>query len=162
MYEDRMRAQTTRAADPYGLVSKAGVWYLVAKTCEGFRSFRVDRIRELRELDERYDRDGSFDLDAHWRETTMKLYESQGRYPVVVRVDAESMPMVMSYWPTEPVSEDDPQTLRVMFSSEDSAVSALVSWGDSILLLEPDALRPRIIELARKLLARYEEAPAIV
>ena len=159
IYEDRVRAQTTRIIDPYGLVSKAGVWYLVAKTADGFRSFRVDRIRELRELDERYERDGSFDLDAHWRETTMKLFETQGRYPVVVRVDPESIPMVIGYWPTEPVSDADPCCLRVLFSSEDSAVNALVSWGDSIMLIEPECLRLRIVEHARKLIERYADVP---
>ncbi len=156
VYEDRMRAQTTRVVDPYGLVSKAGVWYVVAKTDEGFRSFRADRIRELRELDERYERDGSFDLDAHWRETTMKLFETQGRFPVVVRVDSDSISMVVGYWPSEPVSENDPCLLRIIFASEDSAVNALVSWGDSITLVEPDGLRTRIVEHARKIIERYE------
>ncbi len=162
IYEDRVRAQTTREIDPYGLVSKAGVWYLVAKTSDGFRSFRVDRIRELRELDERYERDGSFDLDAHWRETTMKLYETQGRYAVVVRIDAETIPMVTTYWPTEPASDEDASILRVMFPSEDAAVNTLVSWGDSIVLIEPDALRARIVEHARKLIERYQDAAAIM
>jgi predicted DNA-binding transcriptional regulator YafY len=158
-YEDRMRAQSTRAVDPYGLVSKAGVWYLVAKTSEGFRSFRADRIRELRELDERYERDVAFDLDAHWRETTSKLYETQGRYSVTVRVTADSLSMVTSYWATEAVSPEDPHQLRIMFSSEDSAINALVSWGDSIELIEPDTLRERICEHARMLLNRYAVAP---
>ncbi len=122
---------------------------------KGFRSFRAERIRELRELDERYERDGSFDLDAHWRETTSKLYETQGRYAVVVRIDAEALPMIMGYWPTEPVSDAGFECFRVLFPSEDAAVSTLVSWGDAIVLIEPDGLRNRIIEHARKVIDRY-------
>lgn len=161
-YEDRMRAQTTRIVDPYGLVSKAGVWYLVAKTPEGFRSFRADRIREVRELDERYERDGTFDLDAHWRETTIKLHETQGRFAVVIRIDAETLPMIMGYWPTEALPDTQPECFRVLFPSEDAAVNTLVSWGDSIVLIEPDTLRVRIIEHARKLIERYESAQVTV
>lgn len=160
-YEDRMRAQSTRVVDPYGLVSKAGVWYVVARTEDGYRSFRADRIRLLRELDERFERDASFDLDAHWRETMSKLRQNEGRYVVTVRVTSEALPMVMSYWPSEPVSGDDEACVRITFPSEDAAVSTLLSWGESIELIDPDALRARIVDHARRMIARYADSAAI-
>lgn len=52
-YEDRTGAQTTRRVEPYGLVSKAGVWYVIARGESGFRSFRVDRVRDVQECKDR-------------------------------------------------------------------------------------------------------------
>ena len=56
-YEDRNRKSSTRSADPLGLVSKAGVWYLVARCDHDLRSFRVERIRSVEELTERFSSD---------------------------------------------------------------------------------------------------------
>ncbi|HET9097422.1 MAG TPA: WYL domain-containing protein, partial [Candidatus Baltobacteraceae bacterium] len=54
-YRDRNGAQTERTIDPYGLVSKAGVWYLVARQQDGdFRTFRVERVAHGEELPSRF------------------------------------------------------------------------------------------------------------
>jgi predicted DNA-binding transcriptional regulator YafY len=154
-YEDRARARTTRRVDPYGLVSKAGVWYLIARTTSGFRSFRVERILDAHECNERFERDPKFDLDAHWRETSTQMMGTQERFPVVVRVDPEDLNMVVGYWPSDPVSPDDPYVLRIQFGSERAAVAYLVTWGDSVELLEPLTLAPAVIAHAQRLIDRY-------
>lgn len=154
-YEDRMRNVTTRCCDPYGLVSKAGVWYIIAKTADGFRSFRVDRIREARELDERYVRDANFDLDQHWRESTQKVMADQVRFEVIVRATPEAVDMIASYWGAETI-EGEPYKLRMVFQSEAMAIRSLVSLGDEVELLEPMSLCPAIMERARRVIERYE------
>jgi predicted DNA-binding transcriptional regulator YafY len=154
-YEDRLRTVTTRPVDPYGLVSKAGVWYVIAQTAEGFRSFRVDRIRSARELDERFDRAPDFDLDAHWREATAQMRAQQQRFPVTLRVSPEAMEMVCSYWPTERVDEHDESLLRVIFSSEDAAVFHLMGWSDGTEIVEPQSLCAAIVARAQAILEKY-------
>jgi predicted DNA-binding transcriptional regulator YafY len=154
-YEDRLRTVTTRAVDPYGLVSKAGVWYLVALTPEGFRSFRVDRMREVSELNERFERAADFDLDAHWREAAAKMVASRPQFPVVLRVKPEAMEMVSSYWPTERADDHDESVIRVLFSGEDTAVFHIVGWDDDVELIEPQWLCAKIVERARAIIDRY-------
>lgn len=160
-YEDRSRVRTTRRVEPYGLVSKAGVWYVIARTADGFRSFRVDRVLDVRECNERFERAPDFDLDAHWRETSSQMMGAQERYTVTVRVDADALGMVAGYWPSEPVSPEDPSVLRVHFSGERAAVSYLVTWGDSVELLEPQSLAPAVVAHARRLIERYTGSPTI-
>ncbi|CAL9446052.1 hypothetical protein SUDANB178_02319 [Streptomyces sp. enrichment culture] len=46
------REARTYTVDPYGLVAKAGVWYLVADRRGRPRLFRADRVRRARLLDE--------------------------------------------------------------------------------------------------------------
>ncbi len=155
-YEDRSRNTTSRTVDPYGLVSKAGVWYLVARTPEGYRSFRVDRIRHAAESNERFERDPAFDLDAHWRESAASIRNAAERFTVTLRVTPAAFDSINGYWPTEYVDPSDPSVVRVHFANERAAVGHLVLWNESVELLDPLALRAQIVAHARALLARYE------
>src|SRR5690606_3132670 len=62
--------ERSRALEPYGLVLKAGVWYLAARLPgrARFLLFRVDRFGEITVLDQTFDRDPGFDLAAFWDE----------------------------------------------------------------------------------------------
>jgi len=59
-----------RVVDPLGLVAKGSTWYLVARTAEGFRTYRVSRIEEAAVLDVPCERPPNFDLAAHWKSST--------------------------------------------------------------------------------------------
>jgi len=155
-YEDRQRARTTRAVDPYGLVSKAGVWYLIARTNEGYRSFRVDRMRDVREMDERFERDPSFDLDVHWRETAAQMREGQGRFTVTMRVQEDEAEMITNYWPCAWIERDGERLLTVEFSSREAAIHHLFSWGEQAELIEPLELCEAVLARARAVCERYE------
>ena len=57
-------AATSRVVCPFAILAASGHWYLVGR-CEGvpgIRVYRVDRITELRVLDERYEVPDSFDV----------------------------------------------------------------------------------------------------
>src|SRR5829696_3516760 len=51
-YVDRERRETERVVHPLGLVAKASVWYLVAGTEAGLRTFRVSRVRGVVRTDD--------------------------------------------------------------------------------------------------------------
>ena len=159
-YEDRAGTSTTRVVDPYGLVSKAGVWYLIARTAEGFRTFRVDRIRGAAERGDRFERDPSFELEAHWRESAASIRNAIERFTVTLRVSPEAFESINGYWPTERVDPNDPSVLRVHFASERAAIGHLVLWDDAVELLDPLALREPVAAHARRLLERYGESGA--
>src|SRR5665213_786305 len=46
-YTSRNRTETERIVHPLGLVAKRSVWYLVANTEAGLRTFRVGRVRSV-------------------------------------------------------------------------------------------------------------------
>ena len=48
--------------EPYGLVAKAGIWYLVYSRGEALRVQRVSRLLDTREGEESFERPASFDL----------------------------------------------------------------------------------------------------
>ncbi|MDP9110169.1 MAG: YafY family transcriptional regulator [Candidatus Eremiobacteraeota bacterium] len=159
MYEDRKRERTTRTVDPFGLVSKAGVWYLVAQTDGGFRSFRVDRVVGITERDDRFSRPEDFDLDEHWRRISSELtMNTSASFLVTVRVEPDALDLVGSgYWPSEPV-EGNPLLLRIRFANERVALSSIVSWGSGVFVVDPIELHAAIVEHARVLIRNYAMA----
>ncbi len=157
-YEDRNRATSTRTIDPLGLVSKAGVWYLVARYGEEPRSFRVDRIRGAEELTQRFERPASFDLERYWRESSARFNEvsRSSDCVVVLRTRSDALERVCAYWPAEVVSQDKAgAVLRVTFPGWELAVFQLVAWSEVATLIEPAELREALVARARRTLDRY-------
>src|SRR5947209_21216 len=57
-----------RLLDPYGLVAKAGTWYLVAADAGEPRLYRVSRIEAAEATEEPADRPPGLDLEALWED----------------------------------------------------------------------------------------------
>jgi predicted DNA-binding transcriptional regulator YafY len=66
-----------RRVEPYGLVLKAGCWYVVAGP--GPRTYRVDRILTVDVCDEQFLIPPEFNLPAYWRSTQAEFRASRAR-----------------------------------------------------------------------------------
>ena len=66
LHQQRPGSQPT-LVDPWGLVDKDDVWYLVAGTDAGQRTFRIDRIREASVTDEVAERPADFESSRRGR-----------------------------------------------------------------------------------------------
>jgi predicted DNA-binding transcriptional regulator YafY len=60
-------AEVTRRLEPYGLVLKAGRWYLAARRDGMLRTYRVDQIIDALPNDVGFDAELGFDLAAYWQ-----------------------------------------------------------------------------------------------
>jgi predicted DNA-binding transcriptional regulator YafY len=157
-YEDRNGARTTRTIDPMGLVSKAGVWYLIASSENEMRSFRVERIRGAEELPTRFERPKDFDLERYWSESSQRFATSSRSVEcaVTLRVPHEALDRVTIYWPSEIVENGEREAIvRVTFPGTEVAVFQLVAWSDVAALVEPAELRDAVVSRARQALERY-------
>lgn len=156
-YRDRTGTMTQRDVDPYGLVSKAGVWYLIARQHDGeFRTFRAERIADAQELPSRFVRDEHFDLETHWRSSNAALQRPMEWYDATLHVALEALEWVMSYNESTVIEGDERgKTLRMRFPSFRASVSQIAGWGNSVRVVEPPELRQALAEHARELLAIY-------
>jgi predicted DNA-binding transcriptional regulator YafY len=68
-YTGRGKPPSHRVVGPLGLVAKGGVWYLVATTSAGVRTFRVDRVTDVVPTGQPVQRPAGFDLAAAWAES---------------------------------------------------------------------------------------------
>ncbi|MEU7920511.1 YafY family protein [Micromonospora zamorensis] len=78
--------EVTRRVQPYGLVLKSGVWYLVGRVDDDTRTYRVDRVTGVEVGEESFDRDEGFDLAGHWREQAGSFLRTVLRAEVTVRL----------------------------------------------------------------------------
>ena len=86
-YTRRDGAASERVVHPLGLVVKNQVWYLIAHTDAGQRTFRVSRVRSVERTEEPVQRPEGFDLAAAWRDIVTTLDDQRAPTRVGVRTD---------------------------------------------------------------------------
>ena len=161
VYRDRSQTEYRWTVDPYGLVLKSGMWFLVARTEEGMTSLRVARIREFELTDRLFERPAEFNLEAYWNAWVERFERPAGRYEVWLRVDAGalaalgSMPEAAVDGESIREREDGRTEVRVFFESEEDALAFAAGWASRAEATAPQELRDRIAERASRLLAQY-------
>ncbi len=144
------RERVERTVDPLGLVAKGGVWYLVAHTPAGFRTYRVSRIEEATLLEEPCARPADFDLATYWRASTEELQRNRARYEVTLRLEpraATSLATWRQTVPVEPAGAGAPAgwvTVRTWFEDEEQARFIVLGCGPRAEVLAPDELRAAV------------------
>jgi predicted DNA-binding transcriptional regulator YafY len=159
-YRDRTGALSERIVDAYGLVSKAGVWYFIARQQDAeFRTFRAERIAKAEERPTRFKRDGAFDLEAHWRASNAAMQRPVEWYEATLHCTHDSLERVMSFNDADVIAEDgDGKTLRIRFYAMREAVHHIAGWGSCVRVLDPPELLQALAQHARELLACYESS----
>ncbi len=158
-YRKPDRQLAARLVDPLGLVAKGMTWYLVANTPEGLRTFRVSRIEKATVLDIKIERPADFDLAAYWKSSTEKFRDSRPRYSVTLRLEPKAAEEFMTWRMARPVPNDagNPEgwvTLRAEFEDEEHACFYVQGLGGRAEVLEPPALRERVLVNAAAVIAR--------
>jgi len=154
--------QTERSIDPLGLVAKGTTWYLVAKTPDGFRTFRVSRIEKATLLDLPSERPADFDLAAYWKSSTERFRESRPRYDATLRVDPRAAEEIKMWHIASPIETDSDGwvTLRVQFADEEHAGFMVLGLGSRVDVIEPEKLRERIASEAAAVIERMRRDPS--
>ncbi|MBT2487161.1 YafY family transcriptional regulator [Streptomyces sp. ISL-96] len=159
--------EVERELAPYGLVLKAGVWYLCARVAGGdFRVYRIDRFAAVVVSEERFVRDETFVLPDFWEERAADFARSILRSEVVVRLSesgARRLPYAVDRAAaTEALAVAGPPdelgrvTVTLPVESYEVAFSQLFSLGPELEVLEPPALRERFAEAAARTARLYD------
>ncbi|MEU1896618.1 helix-turn-helix transcriptional regulator [Streptomyces pristinaespiralis] len=158
-------AEVERLLEPYGLVLKAGVWYLCARADGTLRVYRIDRFSSVEADGERFERDQDFDLAAFWRERAAQFARSILRAEAVVRVSgdgARRLPYVTDRAAAEealaaagPPDGQGRVTVTLPVESLDVAYGQLLSLGPEVEVLGPPELRERFARAAAALADLY-------
>ncbi|MGW0816877.1 helix-turn-helix transcriptional regulator [Streptomyces viridiviolaceus] len=166
---DVAEEEVGRELEPYGLVLKAGVWYLCARVAGGgsFRVYRIDRFTAVDAGEERFARDEEFDLPAFWAERAEQFARSILRAEVVVRLSAEGVRRLPHVMDPPAVREaldavgapagDGWVTVTLPVESEEVAHTQLTALGPEVEALAPEGLRQRLAQDARRLAALYRD-----
>ncbi|MET7523228.1 helix-turn-helix transcriptional regulator [Streptomyces sp. 900116325] len=158
-------SEVERELAPYGLVLKAGVWYVCARAGTDFRVYRMDRFAAVAVTDERFVRDEDFALPAFWDERAAQFARSILRTEVTVRVSEAGvgrLPHLVdrsaaldALDAAGPPDVDGWRTVVLPVESLDVAYSQLLSLGPELEVVEPAALRTRFGAAAERLSDLY-------
>ncbi|MFI6232090.1 helix-turn-helix transcriptional regulator [Micromonospora sp. NPDC050784] len=158
--------EVSRRVEPYGLVLKSGVWYLVGRVGGDVRTYRVDRVTGVEVGDEHFDRDEGFDLAGHWREQAGSFLRTMLRAEVAVRLSPAGLrqlrhlvdaPFVYDEM-LAAASPPDGQgwvVARLPVESVQVAYHQLLGLGPEVEVLGPPELRRLFTESADRLAALY-------
>jgi predicted DNA-binding transcriptional regulator YafY len=173
VWEDRRLHLTVRLrfeglaewlVDPYGLVAKAGVWYLVCARDGHLRVQRVSDVVAAHPAEGHFQRPAGFDLVAFWRGWCADYEGSRPSYPVLARVSPELVPYLPQVF-GDPIREGIAQagppdaegwlTLRLPFETFETARTRILGLGRAVEVLEPLPLRASVVDFAAQIVAFY-------
>jgi predicted DNA-binding transcriptional regulator YafY len=157
-------AEAEWLVDPYGLVAKASVWYLVCFRAGHIRVYRVSHLSDARVSEETFEYPAAFDLGRFWRAWCAEVEENRPRYPVRVRV----APGFVAWLPglfgdpireeiarAEPPDREGWIRLTLPFETLEEARGQILGFGRAVEVLEPRALRDSVLDYAAQIVALY-------
>jgi predicted DNA-binding transcriptional regulator YafY len=162
-YAARDEEPRWRTVDPVGLVNASGRWYLLALRDGEERTYRLSRVREVRERDEPAARPADLDLDRVWREHRAAFPASRPGVAVAVRVSEVRRDALVRT--ARAVSDEEPESngwlrLTVEFGDAAHAEGVLWSLGADVEVLAPADLRATLASRVEAMAARYGHAVA--
>ena len=171
----RMRYRTSGGSwiqvliDPYGLVAKAGVWYVVGATFGRVRVYRVSRIEDSGLAQSRFEFPEAFDLKAFWEDWCASFEGRMNRFEVVVRVAPEAAQQLVELFgeavyrrlAQSPLVDPAGHTeMTISFSSHEEAATQLLGLGTGVEVVTPLALRRSLRQRALQISELYSDASA--
>lgn len=147
-----------RLVDPYGLADKDGVWYLIAGTVAGQRTFRVDRISAAETTDLPSQLPDDFDLREQWARVVEEMEQRRSLVSATVLIDARYLSVLRSHFGRHcaVIGEQDGRVeVTVAAHWARSIAEQLAGWGDMVEVVEPESVRAELARIGRELSARY-------
>jgi predicted DNA-binding transcriptional regulator YafY len=145
---------TSREVEPIGLFYYSAAWHLIAwcRLRNGYRDFRADRIKDLKNTTKNFEGRNLLSLQEYFR--TM-FQANEGLVKAIIVFDKASLRGKPVYGS---ISQTDLGTkIRAEFMMDNVSHMArwLMMFGSAAEVEEPELLRTTIAELAEELVAHY-------
>jgi predicted DNA-binding transcriptional regulator YafY len=162
-YRGRGRERTDRLIDPWGLVDKDDVWYLVAGTEAGPRTFRVDRIIAAEPTGQPADRPDDFTLAAAWEQVVGQVEQRRSRTWATVLIETRFVPVLRKQFGRHCHPAADPaggrSRVRLGAPTPLDIARQLAGWGALVEVVEPASVQAELARIGAELTTRYGPAP---
>ena len=154
---------STRLVDPLGLAVKGSVWYLVAGTEDGMRTFRLDRITSSEMTDDPVERPPDFDLSEAWQSITKEVDEWRTPARARATVDPTGLSLLRFVFGKRlrigPALENGRVEVELGSSSTRALAGEIAGFGRLVEVLEPEEIRTLLAEIGSELETLYGVAP---
>ncbi|MFB9906928.1 helix-turn-helix transcriptional regulator [Allokutzneria oryzae] len=157
-YEGRGRERSERLVDPLGLVDKDEVWYLLAGTERGQRTFRVDRMLAAEVTELEASRPEDFELSEAWGQVVEEVEQRRSLVSATVAVASRYVSVLRDQFGRHCVvlGEDGGRSLvRLAAPTPLMIAQHLAGWGETVEVLESAPVRAELARLGAELVRRY-------
>jgi predicted DNA-binding transcriptional regulator YafY len=160
-YADRTGQPSTRVVSPLGLAQKGTVWYLVANTDAGQRTFRVGRVTDVSPTGTTVDRPDDFDLETAWQQIVANVDELRSPHRVDVAVEPDSVHVLRWMFDRQLDVGEQRADGRVAASigcqSIERCAAEIAGLGRRIEVLRPPQARAQLARLGHDLSEIYAQ-----
>jgi predicted DNA-binding transcriptional regulator YafY len=163
----RVNKEFERTVKPYGLVAKAGEWYLVSDDNIRVRVYDLSSIIEVRITGEVFTRTGEFNLGEFWNKWCKRQKGSHTSF-VVTALLSPLLNGYLSYnldrdFIQRIADRSDPDhngfvRVKLLFEDFEEARIYLLGMGNSVEVLEPEPLRLTIMDYAKQITETYRNS----
>lgn len=145
-----------RILEPYSLVAKASVWYVIARREDELRTYRVSRFVEVERMDEHFERDATFDLAQYWHANASAFVANLPTFDFTLRLAAARLQFLKLYasgrYTIRDTSPDgESSVIDIRMSSLDEARMLVLGLGTDAEIIEPDELREAVLLQAQQM-----------
>jgi predicted DNA-binding transcriptional regulator YafY len=146
-----------RKIQPLGLVAKGGVWYLLAGTDKGRRTFRVSRIKAVEQTSDPVELPEGFDLRGEWESAEREFLASMQMLEVKFEVAERSvLAASAAFRGWSRVEEGERlragwRSLVVHVPSVRAAAVQLAGFGSDVRVESPQAVRDELARIGEEL-----------
>ncbi|QFU90151.1 YafY family protein [Amycolatopsis sp. YIM 10] len=159
VYQGRGRERSERLVEPWGLVDKDDLWYLIAGTEAGQRTFRLDRVVEAVVTEEAAARPADFELAEAWRRVVDEVERKRALVSATVLVDARFVFVLRSHFgrhcQVEGEAEDGRLRVRLAAPAPVMIAQQLAGWGGQLEVVESEPVRAELARIGAELSSRY-------
>lgn len=145
------------AVEPWRLVQKAGVTYLLAGTERGPRTYRVDRVDAVVPGEDTtpFERPDEAELDAQWQRTVEVVTTARTGVTARIRADAVALAVVRDQFGSAYTAGEVEGEALVSAHSERGLAEQLAGWGSRVLVLEPPGVVAELRAIGTELVSAY-------
>ncbi|HEY3005204.1 MAG TPA: WYL domain-containing protein [Kribbellaceae bacterium] len=159
-YRGRDAETSERLVDPWGLVDKDDVWYLIAGTDSGQRTFRVDRIAEAEPTELDAVRPDDFELSQAWERVVSEVEQRRSGVYATVLIEERFLYVLRDHWGRQcevdgTRAPDGRVRVRVTAPTARSVAERLAGWGTMIDVRDSPAVEAELARIGTELANRY-------
>ncbi|MEV4274602.1 helix-turn-helix transcriptional regulator [Actinoplanes xinjiangensis] len=152
-----------RVADPWGVVDKGDVYYLVAGTAKGRRTFRVDRMSAVTATGETFERPADFDLDTAWGQVVGEVEGMRSRTWATLLIADRFVWVLRDHFGRHcevlETLADGRARVRVGAPEARDIARTLSGWGAAVEVLDPPSVRAELGRIGAELVHLYPARP---
>lgn len=158
--------EISNLVEPYGVVAKAGVWYLVCSHYGHYHVHRVSNLLDARIAGEIFNRKDDFDLVDFWNNWCQEEEDRHFSYQVHLRIAPAFIPYLQYIFGSRvdqgkasnlETDQDGWYYLEVNYESLEDARKQLLALGGGVEVLSPKPLRASIQDFGQQIANVYKK-----